>query len=310
MNRFALVVSYVPVLLGLVLVSGAGCGSGKSAQGGGGGAKVTARVARVDMKEPQFGGVLADVVIQVDNQSSKEVVVEGAQVEVRLGGGGGSAGDAEDVEDEAAPEAAEPTAAGSPGFKGAMEARSRAAVAPGGKAYVPVEVRIEYPKETAAFIAFSQLEIAKLDVVGAVSTSAGEVTFKDDTEFPTPKLLRGEVKDAQMASIDQGAAGDVTLELVLANPNPFPVRAESWDLKLVVAGKELKQVQLAQGELIQANAGVGYSEAFKIDKENWGPDYKDVLKLPKVPWEVTGSISVRDSITYPFQTSGSMKFHR
>ncbi|MEW5848474.1 MAG: hypothetical protein AB2A00_06650 [Myxococcota bacterium] len=264
------------------------CSSSKSAQGGGSAGDVSARAARVDMKDAAFTGATAYVVLVVDNQGGKDVEIQGASVEVAYEG-------------EGAPEGLGP-------FKGAMQPARRSVAPAGGSAEVPVEIALEYPTGEA-FLAFTKLDVAKLKVTGEVATSAGKIPVDGVTDFPTPKLLEGQVKDAQMSSIDGGAAGEVELDLVLYNPNAFIVKADSWDIKVVIAGKELKTEKLAQGENIQPQAGVGYSQGFKIDQQNWGADYKDVLKLSEVPYEVTGSISV-GGVTYPSSISGKMKFHR
>jgi LEA14-like dessication related protein len=172
-----------------------------------------------------------------------------------------------------------------------------------------VEVTLIYPTESAAFVEFTKASVQKLKVSGTVHTSAGDLQVEDVTDFPAPKLLQGKVSDAQMASIDDGAAGEVVLDLTLFNPNQFHVKADAWNMKITVADKELKEFDVGQGETIQPNAGVQYSETFKIDKENWGPDYKQVLKRSSVSYRVVGSIKVGE-VSYPVEAKGEMKFHR
>lgn len=262
----------------------AGCGGGSKGNSVPQGAPPLAvRVARVDMKEAGFRTAVVDVVVVVENEGRRPVDIKGAELE-----------------------ATGPLMAPA---RGAMQPSGAATVQPGGTAYLPVELTLAYPEDPAEFLEFTKAEIAKAKVSGSVRTGAGNVALEDTAEFPTPRLLVGLIKEAQMASLDEGEAGEVTLELVLSNPNPFAVRAEVWDLKLSVAGKDLKAAQLAQGELVQPNAGVGYSEVFKVDKDNWGPDYKTVLKMKKVPYEATGTITV-GGVTYPFEAGGSMNFHR
>lgn len=288
------------VLWGLVAVV-VGCGGGNAEKRGAAKGNVIARVARVDMKEPRFTQATVEVVLAVENESTKAIKIGGAEIEVTFAGAGadgdaaGSGGDAPDGEGTV--------------FKGAMQTRGNSSVEPGGSATIPVEVQLIYPTEPAAFITFAQASIQKLKVVGHVKTAAGNLEVNDMTDFPTPKLLIGQVKDAQVASIDDGAAGEVVLDLVLFNPNPFAVKADVWSLKITVAGKDLKEFEVAQGENIQANAGVAYSESFKIDKEHWGPDFKAVLKKPVMPWSVAGNIKVGE-VSYPTNVKGEMKFHR
>jgi len=292
------------------------CSGGKGSQRGPAKGEALARTARVDMTEPRFTGATVHVVLVVENAKSSAVTIQRADLEVSFagaggndapgGGGGGEAGSGGDGPEETEGDGA---AAAPLVFKGAMQPSGKAEVAPGGSAELPVEMEFTYPTDTAAFLAFTKSSIQKLKVVGSVQTSAGTLQVNDETDFPTPKLLVGQVKDAQMASIDDGAAGQVELEMVLHNPNPFPVKADKWVMTITVADKQLKEFEVAQRETVAPNAGVGYSESFKIDKENWGPDYKTILKKAVIPYSVVGSIQV-GGVSWPQEAKGEMKFHR
>lgn len=298
------------VAAGLVVAAAVACSGSKGSQRGPAKGEAMARTARVDMVEPQFTRATVNVVLVVENAKSSALTIQGAELEVSYAGGGdegtgSQGGGAEGSGGDTAEEGG-----GSPTtFKGAMEPRGKAEVAPGGSAEVPVQIELLYPTETSAFLQFTKASIQKLKVKGSVRTSGGTLPVADETDFPTPKLLVGKVHDAQMASIDDGAAGQVELELVLHNPNPFPVKADKWVMTITVADKQLKEFEVAQRETVAPNAGVGYSESFKIDKENWGPDYKTILKKASVSYSVVGSIHVGD-VTWPQESKGEMKFHR
>ncbi|MBI5497956.1 MAG: hypothetical protein HY904_23335 [Deltaproteobacteria bacterium] len=279
----------------ILVLALSGCGGGKGAQRGAAKGSAAVRAARVDMEQGGFSRATVHVVLVVDNQTNKALTIQGAEIETSFAGGGA------DGEGDAPSDGQT--------FKGAMQPSGRASVDPGGTAEIPVEVELVYPSEPGAFMAFTKPSVQRLKVVGTVQSSAGALPINDETDFPTPKLLQGQVKEAQMSSVDDGAAGEVTLELVLFNPNPFPVKADVWNMKITVADKDLKEVDVGQAETVLPNAGVAYSESFKIDQENWGPDYKQVLKRSAVSWKVVGSIKVGD-VTYPSEASGEMKFHR
>jgi len=279
-------------LLSVVLVAVvSGCGGGKSSERKGSGAGVVARAARVDMKEGGFNGATVNVVIVVDNQSGSPVTIQGASIQAAY----------------APPEGGGEAPAGA--FEGAMQPKGKATVDPGTAADVPVELTLTYPSEPEAFKAFIKAESQNLKVTGSVQTSAGELQVDATTDFPTPRLLVAKVKDAQISSIDDGAAGEVELELQLTNPNAFQVKAEKWSLRITIDGKQLKETDVAQGETLQPNAGVAYNESFKIDAASWGPDYKAVLKKSQIPYEVAGVITV-GTLSYPVDIKGTMKFHR
>ena len=99
------------------------------------------------------------------------------------------------------------------------------------------------------------------------------------------------------------------MDLILHNPNPFPVKATAWETSFTVSGKLLKKDEYGRGETVLAGSGVRYSEQFKVDAENWGADYKQVLKQSKIPFVVDGTITI-EGISYPAKTEGVMQFHR
>jgi LEA14-like dessication related protein len=291
------------------------CASNKSTQGSSR-PDLSARVTHAEPVEPSFNRATVAIMVSVDNHGSSPVRIDGAQVEVRIAGlphdatapaEPGGEGNAAPPSDEKHPPS-EPEVEGAV-FKGAMEPKEKSEVPPGGSAQLPVQVTLEYPEDPAAFLEFVKQTTMKLEVKGKLATSAGNVPINGDTDFPTPRLLEGKVKDAQMASIDEGAAGEINMDLVLHNPNPFPVKADKWNIAVMVDGKDLKSGDLAQSETIMANAGVSYTETFKIDAKNWGPGYKEVLKKKAIPYSVSGSISI-GVLSYSANTQGNMQFHR
>lgn len=312
------VLAAVPATLVLALGLGWGCSSSSGAKKGPAKGSVTARPARVDMKDGRFDGAVVEVVLVVENESNSAIILQGASIDVTYeatqpAGGAGDAADERDEtaggegEDEAA--AAEEPANTGPSFKGSMAPKGTGEIPAGGSAEVPVEVELVYPKDAAEFLAFAKAGVQAIRVTGSVNTSAGELDVDGTTDFPTPRLLEGQVKEPQVASVDEGAAGEIQMDLVLYNPNPFPVKASGWTVSVSVADKQLKEAEFARGEQLAASAGLAYSQTYKVDAENWGPDYKAVLKSPEVPYKVTGTIQVGDA-SWPTEVSGVMKFHR
>lgn len=284
---------------GLVLALGACGGGSKAEQKGPPKGSVVARAARVDMKTPGFASGKALVVLVVDNESNQKVTLKSATIEARYAG-------ALTPNAMAADDNPQPT--GDP-FTGSTVPSGSATVPAKGSAEIPVELDLKYPTDSEAFIAFVKTGAQKLSISGAVQSSAGELNVESVTDFPTPRLLEGQIKEPQVASIDDGAAGEIVMDLILHNPNPFAVKAGAWETTFTVAGKVLKKDEYGRGETVLPGSGVRYSETFKVDAENWGPDFKTVLKKPKIPFVVDGTITV-DGISYPVKTEGAMQFHR
>lgn len=275
------------------------CGGGKSEQKGPPKGSVVAHAARVDMKEARFASSRAMVVLVVDNASNQAVTVKSASISARYAGALTPGTVAADDN---------PQEVGEP-ITGSTVPSGKAVVAPGGSAEIPVELTLTYPTESDAFVAFVKTGAQKLVVTGTVKTTTGDLDVQTVTDFATPRLLEGQIKEPQVASMDDGASGEVVMDLILHNPNPFPVKAGAWEATFTVADKMLKKDEYARGETVLPGSGVRYSETFKVDAENWGPDFKAVLKKPKIPYVVEGTITA-EGITYPVKAEGAMQFHR
>jgi hypothetical protein len=120
------------------------------------------------------------------------------------------------------------------------------------------------------------------------------------------------LKDAQVASVDEGRAGTGFFTVLLDNKNPFPVTVDKLSWTITIKGKQIEPqngTTSVEHDTVPASAIGEYPAEVLVDEKSFGKDVKAILKSPAVPYVIDGVEEVR-GIKKTFHFTGDMKFAR
>lgn len=136
---------------------------------------------------------------------------------------------------------------------------------------------------------------------GAVQT----VPFAASRPVRAPRLPQVVVQ-----GLDAGRYSDeevnLTLQVGVRNPNPFPVRLEQLTWALSVGGKPLGEGTLARAVTVGASAVGVYPVEASVTKDTWGADVKALISKGTLPWALHGELAGK-TVRVPYQLGGDVK---
>ena len=117
------------------------------------------------------------------------------------------------------------------------------------------------------------------------------------------------LKGAQIAKVDDAAAGEAFFTLLLENTNTFEVVVDKVSWKISIKDKELR-IKEDGSTSVPGSAVEEYNESIELnDRSFTAKELKTLLNQPSVPYLIDASIEVR-GIKKDFTFTGDMQFPR
>lgn len=307
---------------------------------GGGSGDVNVVLRRVDVIEADFDKLKLHVVVAIENPTSSDVSASAEAALAIVGEGTGTAdGDAGlEQKDEGEADAAENSAGDEDktAMDEAVEESERAeaeATSGGGTAPVdgkqhsgtgagsaaaqntselPIVIDVPLPSDPQLLEAMLGWKKMLVHVDGKVRIGLATYPIVGHREIAPPHLPEVKLKEAQVASVDDGRAGTGFFTLVLDNKNPFSVTIDKMSWSVRIKDKELQPSSGTlemTGDSVPASSLGEYQTEVQINEAAFGKELKALLKNPTVPYVIEGTVEVR-GIQKQFRFAGDMKFAR
>jgi LEA14-like dessication related protein len=303
--------SMIPVVLLL-----AGCPGAQVKPSSG---EVNVVVRRIDVVSADYDKMKLNVILAVENGTSSDVEAN-ADVAIALAGEG--AGDADDSADEKKPASDDPKAvpedeAPKAGSSDVVDS-SKHTGSGGGKAAafntseLPVGIELPLPGDPSKLETVLGWKKMLVSVDGTVHVGFSSKKIGGTREVAPPHLPDVRLKEAQVASVDNGTAGTGFFTVLLDNKNPFPVTVDKMTWTITIKDKQLTpstgQTSI-EHDSVPASAVSEYSDEVLINEAAFGKELAKILKSPTVPYVIDGTVEVR-GIEKRFHFNGDMKFAR
>jgi LEA14-like dessication related protein len=302
--------SMIPVVLVLAACSGAQV---KPSSG-----EVNVTLRRIDVVSADYDKMKLNIIVAIQNDTSSDVE---ANAEVAIALAGQATGDADEAADDkkpaddpkAVPEDEAPKAGSSDVVDTTKHTGSG-----GGKAAafntseLPITIELPLPSDPAKLETVLGWQKMLVSVDGTVHVGFATKKLSGTREVAPPHLPEVRLKEAQVASVDNGTAGTGFFTVLLDNKNPFPVTIDKMTWTITIKDK---QIMPSTGQTsvdhdsVPASAVSEYSDEVLINEAAFGKELAKILKSPTVPYVIDGTVEVR-GIEKKFHFNGDMKFAR
>lgn len=290
---------------------------------GGGGGDVSVVLRRVDVIEADFDKMKLHVVVAIENPTASDVSAS-ASASLAIVGAGTQASDEQKSEgddeektkmDEAVEESEKvenPTGGTAPVDGKRHEGSGAGSAAAQNTSELPIVVEVPLPSDPQMLEQMLEWKKMLVHIDGSVKIGVSTYPIVGHREIAPPHLPTVKLKEAQIASVDDGRAGTGFFTIVLDNKNPFTVTIDKMAWTVRIKDKEL---QPSSGTLevtsdsVPASAVGEYQTEVQVNEAAFGKELKALLKNPTVPYVIEGTLEVR-GITRPFRFAGDMKFAR
>lgn len=262
--------------------------------------EVQVTVRRIDVLKADFSAMKVAVVLAVENGTS-------ADVEVSADGSIAILGEAKDAEGGEGASDAAPALAGerhSGRGKGVAGAHNTSEL------LIPIDLPL--PSDPALLDTVLGWQKMAVQIEGSARVGTKEFPIGGQRELAPPHLPEVKLKEAQVASENDGQSGAGFFTVLLDNKNPFPVTVDKLSFTISIKDKVLQpntgNTEVTSDE-VPGSAVAEYQVEVLINEAAFGKDLRALLKQPTVPYVVEGTVNVR-GIEKPFKFSGDMKFAR
>lgn len=134
-----------------------------------------------------------------------------------------------------------------------------------------------------------------------------EVPFARSRDIRTPRL-----PSVKMQELDAARYSDVEANIIfrlgVVNPNPFPLKIETLDYKIEVAGKQIAEGSEARGDGINPAATGVFEVQKSVNEQTHGKEIKQLVKGQLLPYVITGELR-GDLFTVPVRLEGAVKLN-
>lgn len=306
-----------PLIVALVLSTAC---PGAQVKGGGGDLNVVLR--RVDVVEADFDKLTLHVIVAVENGTNSDAEVSADATLAIVGEAPADATDepnkdepAEAGDEGTVPEADEPApvAGGTTPIDGTRHAGKGSGTAVAhNTSELPIVIQVPLPSDPALLEQLLEWPKMLVHIDGDVRVGNATVPLVGHREIAPPHLPTVKLKEAQVASVDDGRAGTGFFTLILDNKNPFPVTIDKMEWTVSIKDKALQPssgVLSVERDSVPASAVGEYQTEVQVNEGAFGKDLKALLKNPTVPYVIEGTLEVR-GIKRSFKFAGDMKFAR
>ena len=288
--------------------------------------EVTAVIRRIDVVEADYDRMKLEIIVAVENGTGADVEVS-ADASVAIVGEG-KEGDAEDAADkpaegeekaegEGAAESTdkleeEPAAegAGSTPIDGQRHSGRGSGKAPANNtSELPIVVELPLPSDAALLEQVVEWKKMLLHIEGNAKVGLKTLRLGGHRDVAPPHLPAVVLKEAQVASENEGQSGAGFFKVLLDNKNPFDVSIDKFAWSITIKDKELRAAGEGEADKIPGSSVAEYEATVDINEKAFGKELKTILRSPTVPYVVEGYYEVR-GIKKSFRFAGDMKFAR
>ena len=272
---------------------------------------------RIDVEKAGLDGMDLKVIVAIENGTGSDIDVSadatvalvGESKEEGDGTGGDAASEAGTDESESAnssDDADSATASGLDGKRHAGAGRGKAAA--NAVSELPISVRLPLPEDPATLEQVLGWVKARVHVAGSVKLGLEQRTIGGERDVATPKLPKFKVKSAQIAKVDDGAAGEAFITLLLENPNTFEIVLDNISWRVLIADKELRTKEDG-GTSIPPSSVEEYNISIPLDQTAFPGkgELKTLLKKPSISYRVDANFTAR-GLRGSEVFSGDMRF--
>jgi LEA14-like dessication related protein len=299
------------------LVTLAACPGAQVKEGAPAAGDVNVVLRRIDVEKAGLDGMDLKVIVAIENGTGSDIDVSadatvalvGESKEEGDGTGGDAASEAGTDESESAnssDDADSATASGLDGKRHAGAGRGKAAA--NAVSELPISVRLPLPEDPATLEQVLGWVKARVHVAGSVKLGLEQRTIGGERDVATPKLPKFKVKSAQIAKVDDGAAGEAFITLLLENPNTFEIVLDNISWRVLIADKELRTKEDG-GTSIPPSSVEEYNISIPLDQTAFPGkgELKTLLKKPSISYRVDANFTAR-GLRGSEVFSGDMRF--
>jgi LEA14-like dessication related protein len=312
----------VLALTGLAVFGLAACPGAQVKEGAPATGDVNVVLRRIDVVKAGLDGMDLKVIVAVENGTGGDIDVSADATIALVGeskddgdgtGGGaeggddsGDSGDSDAGGDEREGDDAGATASGLDGKRHAGAGRGKATA--NAVSELPIFVRLPLPEDPETLEQVLGWAKARVHVAGTISLGLEKRTIGGERDVATPKLPKFKVKSAQVAKVDDGAAGEAFITLLLENPNPFEVVVDNISWRVLIADKELRTKEDG-GTSIPPSSVEEYNISIPLDETAFPGkgELKALLKKPAISYRVDANFTAR-GLRGSEVFSGEMRF--
>jgi late embryogenesis abundant protein len=102
---------------------------------------------------------------------------------------------------------------------------------------------------------------------------------------------------------------NLTFQVGVKNPNPFPLRVDQLSYKLQVGGKTLGEGTLAKADTVEASATSVYPLEASVSPATWGADVKGLIAKGVLPYSLQGELTGGPLLKVPYTLEGNVKLN-
>ncbi len=289
--------------------------------------EVTAVIRRIDVVEADFDRMKLEVIVAVENGTGSDVEVSADATIAIVGeakssdaddapaakaeGGEAAEGDKAvdaDTKVEGEAEGGE-TGSSTPidGQRHAGKGAGRAAAY--NTSELPIIIELPLPGDAALLEQLVEWPKMLLNVEGNARVGLKTIRLGGQRDVAPPHLPAVLLKEAQVASENEGQAGAGFFKVALDNKNPFDVTIDRFAWSITIKDKELRAAGEGEADKVPGSSVAEYEATVDINEKAFGKDLKAILRSPTVPYVVEGYYEVR-GIKKTFRFAGDMKFAR
>ncbi len=303
------IVTALLLCLSVVACPGAQVKEGAVASG-----EVDVVLRRIDVVKASWNSIDLKIIVAVENGTGSDIDVT-ADANIALVGEAVDAPDSDgeadaDAEGEGGADEAAATEApvGLDGKRHAGAGRGKAAA--NAVSELPIFVTLPLPEDPETLEKILGWQKAKVHVAGKIKAGFTERTIGGERDIPTPKLPKFKLKSAQVAKVDDGAAGEAFLTLLLENQNQFEIVVDNVSWRVLIADKELRTKEDG-GTSIPPSSVEEYNISIPLDETGFPTkgELRGLLKKASVPYRVDASFTAH-GLRGGEMFSGDMQFPR
>lgn len=268
--------------------------------------EVNVVLRRIDVVKAGFDSMDVKVIVAVENATDTDLDVTGdatiglvGKAEDSEAGDDSAEGDDEGTEETNDDEVAGEKTSGS----------GHGTAPAGATSELPIFVTLKLPSDQGTLEEVLGWTKGRVHVAGKVKFGFSEQTIGGEREVALPKLPNIQLKNPQVAKVDDGAAGEAFLTILLENTNPFEVDVDTLTWRILIADKELK-TRDDGGTSIPPSSIEEYNVSIVLDESAFPKDeLKKLLKQPSISYRVDAAFDVK-GMKKSEMFSGEMQFPR
>lgn len=286
--------------------------------------EVTAVIRRIDVVEADYDRMKLEVIVAVENGTGSDIDVsadatiaivgEAKEGDVDDAPAAPTEGEAKEdgeakeetkLEDEPAAESGGSTPIDGKRHAGTGSGRAAA----NNTSELPIVIELPLPSDTALLEQVVEWKKMLLHIEGNAKVGLKTIRLGGHRDVAPPHLPAVVLKEAQVASENEGQAGAGFFKVLLDNKNPFDVTIDKFAWSITIKDKELKAAGEGEADKVPGSSVAEYEATVDINEKAFGKDLKAILRSPTVPYVVDGFYEVR-GIRKSFHFAGDMKFAR